>query len=48
MRTEIKEGILRIRNKLELEKYMFYYNCKTKEELDERLFTEYGITLIID
>ncbi len=48
METEIKESILRVRNELELEKYMFYYNCKTKEELDELLFTEYGITLIID
>lgn len=36
------KNILRISSRAELEKYMFYYNCQTREELEELLLTEYN------
>lgn len=36
------KNILRINSRAELEKHMFYYNCQTREELEELLLTEYN------
>lgn len=36
------KSILKISSRAELEKYMFYYNCQTREELEELLLTEYN------
>lgn len=46
MKANEKSKILRVRGKLELEKHMFYYNCQTKEELEELLLEQYNTILI--
>lgn len=48
MKTNITSKALYIRGQLELEKHMFYYNCKTQEELEELLAEDYGTTLIVE
>lgn len=37
-----------IRSKTELEKFLFYYNCQTLEELEKILYDYYNICLIYD
>lgn len=42
------EPVLHIKSRRALEERMFYYNCQTEEELENLLWFEYGVTLIID
>ena len=44
----IDEDIMYIESPMELESEMCRYNCKTKEELDTLLWTEYGVVLVIN
>lgn len=37
-----------IRSRTELEKFLFYYNCQTLEELEKLLYDDYNICLICD
>lgn len=37
-----------IESQMDLEQEMCRYNCKTKEELDDFLWYNYGIVLILD
>ena len=36
------KNVLKISSRTELEKYMFYYDCQTREELEELLLADYG------
>ena len=42
------EGTLIIDNPMELEAEICRYNCKTKEELDELLWFDYGVHLVLN
>lgn len=42
------EGTLIIDSPIDLESEMCRYNCKTKEELDELLWYNYGIALVLN
>lgn len=44
----IAENTLIIDSPADLEAEMCRYNCHTKEELEELLWYDYGITLILD
>ena len=46
--AEIIEDEVRIKNPTDLEAEMCRYNCKTKEELDELLWFDYGVLLVLD
>lgn len=39
---------LRINSSQELEERMFYYNCTSVQDLEDHLWSTYGITLIIE
>lgn len=43
----IAENTIIIESQMDLESEMCRYNCKTKEELEELLWYDYGVTLII-
>lgn len=44
----IENDLIKVRSEMELEKLLFFYDCKDKEELSEFLFTEYTVTLILE
>lgn len=44
----IKEDEVHIESPMDLEAEMCRYNCQTKEELDELLWYDYGVVLILD
>lgn len=46
--AKIKEYELHIESPMDLEAEMCRYNCQSKEELDELLWYEYGVCLILD
>lgn len=46
--AKIKEYELHIESPMDLEAEMCRYNCQSKEELDELLWNEYGVHLILD
>lgn len=46
--AEIIEDKVHIKNPTDLEAEMCRYNCKTKEELDELLWLDYGVLLVLD
>ena len=46
--AEIIEDEVHVKNSMDLEAEMCKYNCKTKEELKELLWLDYGVLLILD
>lgn len=42
------EDEVHIESPMDLETEMCRYNCSSKEELDELLWYDYGVTLILD
>jgi hypothetical protein len=42
------EDIFTVYSPADLEAEMCRYNCKTKEELDELLWHDYGVTLVLN
>ena len=45
--TTIAENTLIIDSPMDLEAEMCRYNCRTKEELEEVLWNDYGTTLVL-
>ena len=46
--AELGDDIFVINSPMELEAEMCRYNCQTKEELDDILWYEYGVTLVLN
>lgn len=46
--AKIIDDEVHIESPIDLEAEMCRYNCKTKEELDELLWFDYGVILILD
>lgn len=47
MVTYTDDGVVYIDSPDDLEREMHRYNCKTKEELDDLLWFEYGVALVV-
>ena len=43
-----KKALDYVINRSELEKYLFYYNVQTEEDLAAKLLSDYNLTLIIN